>query len=73
MGDRRPEFNRRPQWKMTTMGDDHKGRRPQWKTTSIEDNLKGRKPQWKKMSMKDNSMEEDLTEALQEDDISLFS
>ena len=34
----------------------------------MEDNLNG-----KKMSMEDKPMEEDLKEALQEDDISLFS
>ena len=44
-------------WKTTSM-----------KTTLMEDNLNGRQPQWKKMSM-----EEDLKEALQEDDMSLFS
>ena len=53
---------------MTTMEDDLYGRQPQWKTTLMEDNLNGRQPQWKKMSM-----EEDLKEALQEDDMSLFS
>ena len=61
------------------MEDDHTGRRPQWKTTSMEDNLNGRQPQWKTTSMEKKcqwritSMEEDLKEALQEDEISLFS
>ena len=69
---------------MTTMEDDHNGRQPQWKTTtmetiSMEDNLYGRQLQWKTTSMEKTcqwritSMEEDLKEALQEDDISLFS
>ena len=39
-----------------------------WKATSMEDNLNGKKCQWRI-----NSMEEDLNEAIQEDDISLFS
>ena len=67
------------------MEDDHNGRRqPQWKTTSMEDNingrqLNGRQPQWKTISMelffqwRITSMEEDLKDALQEDDISLLS
>ena len=64
---------------MTTMEDDLNGRQPLWKTTSMEDNLNGRQPQWKTTSMgkkcqwRITSMEEDLKEALQEDDISLFS
>ena len=64
---------------MTTMEDDYNGRQTQWKTTSMEDNLNGRQPSLKTTSMEDNlngkqmSMEEDLKEALQEDDISLFS
>ena len=53
------------------------GKLPQWKTTSMEDNLNGRRPQWKTASMEKKcqwritSMEEDLKEALQEDDIFL--
>ena len=64
---------------MTTMEDDLNGRQPLWKTTSMEDNLNRRQPQWKMTSMeiksqwRITSMEEDLQEALQEDDISLFS
>ena len=50
------------------MEDNLYGRQPQWKTTSMEDDLNG-----KNMSMEETSMEEDLKEALQEDDISLFS
>ena len=60
------------------------GRQPPWqttsrKTTSMADNLNGRQPQWKIASMgkkcqwRITSMEEDLKEALKEDDISLFS
>ena len=61
------------------MQDNLNARQPLWKTTSMEDNLNGRKPQWQLTSMEKkcqwriNSMEEDLKEALQEDDISLFS
>ena len=43
--------------------DGHNERQPQWKTTSM-----GKCFQWRI-----TSMEEDLKEALQEDDISLFS
>ena len=45
----------------------------------MEDNLNGRQPQWKTTPMdklcqwRITSTEEDLKEALQEDDISLFS
>ena len=45
----------------------------------MEDNLNGRQPQWKialmekKCQWRITSMEEDLKEALQEDDINLFS
>ena len=55
------------------MGDNLYGRQPQWKTTLLEDNIYGRQPQWKKCPWRITSMEEDLKEALQEDDISLFS
>ena len=60
------------------MEDDLNGRQPLWKTTSMEDNLNGRQPQWKTTSMgkkcqcRITSMEEDLKEDLQEDDISQF-
>ena len=71
---------RQPQWKTTSMEDGGPqlnrtsmedslyGRKPQRKTTLMEDNLNGRKPQWRM-----TSMGEDLKEALQEDDINLFS
>ena len=56
------------------MEDDHNRRRPQLKMTSMEDNLYGRRPQWEKFfQWRITSMEEDLKEVLQEDDISLFS
>ena len=61
------------------MEDDLNKRQPLWKTTSMEDNLNGRQPQWKttslgkKCQLRITSMEEDLKEALQDDDISLFS
>ena len=45
------------------MEDKFDGRQPQWKTTLMD-----KKCQWRI-----NSMEEDVKEALQEDDIRLFS
>ena len=45
------------------MEDDLNGRQPQWKTTSMD-----KKCQWRI-----TSMEDDLKEDLQEDDISLFN
>ena len=50
------------------MEDNLYGRQPQWKTTLMEDKLNGKKCQWRI-----TSMEEDIKEALQEDDIILFS
>ena len=65
---------RRPQWKMTSTEDNLYGRQPQSKTTLMEENLNGRRPQWeKKCQSRITLMKEDIKEALQEDDISLFS
>ena len=64
---------------MTTMEDDLNGRQPLWKTNSMEDNLNGRQTKWQTTSMakkcqwRITSMEEDIKEALKEDDIGLFS
>ena len=69
---------RRHQWEKNPMEGSLNGQ-SQWKTASMEDSLNGRQPQWKTTSMETKcqwritSMEEDLKEALQEDDTSLFS
>jgi hypothetical protein len=63
-------YERRPQWKTTTVEDDlHgwklqwktnsvvdelSGRWPLWKTTSVEDDLSGRRPQWKRTAVEDD-------------------
>ena len=65
---------RQHQWKKSLMEDTH-GRQPLWNTTSMEDNFCVRQTQWKMTSMgkkcqwRITSMEEDLKEALQEDDL----
>ena len=59
---------------MNSTEDNLYGRQPQRKTTLMGDNLYGRRPQWrKKCQWMITLMEEDLKEALQEDDISLIS